>query len=359
MVFPYDIPLVTSKALSDEECEYIKSMAAPKLHWSTLSPDGHVNQTIRMSETTWLDTKKDPKLEEIFRRFIADEDWDKCESLQVLRYKVGGLYRPHQDANEKHTNKRKKTRLFCLDDGYEGGETSFPNMERIYALKKGDMLEFSCLDKDGKIDAYYMHGGEPVKSGTKWVCNLWTRQEVWNDDQEFEMNDNPIAGYTLGHVNPEDVEKIVEMETVVYKNDKERPSPNFIRKLITEAPKLSLVVKDKDENVIGAMYGAIIKGAKMTNEKLEQGHNPTGDTLTVYSISVRKDLQRKGIGKSMANYYYDVLVPESGFEVDFYATATRPEYLNWMEKGLGFTVVGPSKITYGDEYWYDVIKFVN
>ena len=70
-------------------------------------------------------------------------------------------------------------------------------------------------------------------------------------------------------------------------------------------------------------------------------------------------MQGKGIGKSIADYYYRTLVPESGIKVDFYSTATRRQYLDWMEKDLGFTVVGPSKITYGDEYWYDVIKFVN
>jgi len=359
MVFPYDIPWVTPNALTDNECDYIRELALPNLEWSAISPAGHINHTVRMSETTWLDIKSDPNLEKIFRRFISEDDWDKCENLQVLRYKLGGFYRPHQDATEKHTNRRKKTRIFCLNNEYEGGETVFPTMDRKYKLDKGDMLKFSCLDKDGNLDPYYLHGGERVKSGTKWVCNLWTRQSVYDPNQIDETYENPLADCTLGHVTPDDIEKIIDLESVVYNTGNERPSPNFIEKLVTAAPKLSLVVKDKDGDLIGAMYGGLVKGAKMTNEKIEKGHDPTGDTLTVFSISVRKDLQGKGIGKSIADYYYKTLVPESGIKVDFYSTATRPQYLDWMEKDLGFTVVGPSKITYGDEYWYDVIKFVN
>jgi len=44
------------------------------------------------------------------------------------------------------------TFIIALNDEYEGGETVFPNIRKQYRLEKA-----------------------PVKSGEKWICNLWVR----------------------------------------------------------------------------------------------------------------------------------------------------------------------------------------
>ena len=169
----YRQPEKIHSVLTDEECEYIKKKATPLLSKSTLSDDKHIDMDIRDSETAWLG-KEDPKIHDIIHRFV--DECDTCESLQVVRYKPGGFYKPHQDADSTHTNKRKHTFIFALNDEYEGGATSFPVLGKSYRLYKGEVLSFDTLDSWGRIPDKAMHGGEPVESGEKWIANLWLRQ---------------------------------------------------------------------------------------------------------------------------------------------------------------------------------------
>lgn len=172
----YRHPEKIRDALTSEECDYIKERATPLLKKSTLADDKHVDTEVRDSETAWLG-REDPRIHEIIHRFV--DDCDTCESLQVVRYKPGGFYKPHQDADSDHTNKRKHTFIFALNDEYEGGATSFPVLGKSYRMYKGDALSFDTLDSWGRIPEKAIHGGEPVESGEKWICNLWVRQSSY------------------------------------------------------------------------------------------------------------------------------------------------------------------------------------
>ena len=169
----YKNPELIRGALTDEECEYIKKRAEPLLEKSTLGDDKHIDIGVRDSETAWL-SREDPKIREIFLRFMIEPN--NCEKVQVVRYKPGGFYKPHQDADSSHVNKRKHTFIFALNDEYEGGATSFPVLGKTYRLRKGDALSFDTLDSWGRIPKKAMHSGEPVESGEKWIANLWSRQ---------------------------------------------------------------------------------------------------------------------------------------------------------------------------------------
>ena len=169
----YREPQIIRGALTDEECEYIKKRAKPLLKKSTLSDDNYINTEIRDSETAWLGPD-DQRIHDIFLRFMNESD--NCENVQVVRYKPGGFYKPHQDADSSHINKRKYTFIFALNDEYEGGETYFPILDMSYRLKKGDVLSFDTLNTWGYIPEEAIHGGATVKSGEKWIANLWLRQ---------------------------------------------------------------------------------------------------------------------------------------------------------------------------------------
>ena len=68
------------------------------------------------------------------------------------------------------------TFILALNDGYRGGETTFPNLNKSYKLNAGDVLFFDTLDNYNFITSKALHGGQPVKSGEKWVCNLWVHK---------------------------------------------------------------------------------------------------------------------------------------------------------------------------------------
>ena len=67
---------------------------------------------------------------------MTDRPLHNCEDLQVLRYKPGGFYKPHQDTFSDDKNKRMYTFIIALNDEYEGGETEFPNIKNGTVWKR-------------------------------------------------------------------------------------------------------------------------------------------------------------------------------------------------------------------------------
>jgi predicted 2-oxoglutarate/Fe(II)-dependent dioxygenase YbiX len=173
----YPKPVVIENFLSENERIHIKQEAKSKLHVSTVDKDRRVDEQIRKSETAWLSTE-DPIVRSVVERCVSrtDRPIENCEQLQVLRYKEGGHYNPHQDVFYQDKNKRLYTFIIALNDEYEGGETAFPYLDEKYKLKAGDALFFHTLDNYGLDTTDALHGGQPVKSGEKWVCNLWVHK---------------------------------------------------------------------------------------------------------------------------------------------------------------------------------------
>jgi prolyl 4-hydroxylase len=99
-----------------------------------------------------------------------------CEDLQVVHYETGGYYKDHFDTDFKSMDgQRIYTFIIALNDDYEGGETEFPILNKKFRLKTGDALFFQNLNNNGSFTPKALHGGRPVKSGEKWICNLWIR----------------------------------------------------------------------------------------------------------------------------------------------------------------------------------------
>jgi len=177
----YREPRVMKNFLTDEECEYIKKKAEKNLQTSTIGSDYKVDERIRKSETAWL-SKRDPVVGNIINRCLkyTDRPFQNCEKLQVLRYTPGGHYAPHQDVIRHKNNFRMYTFIFALNDDYEGGETEFPTIEKKFKLEKGDALFFDTVDNYELNTSKALHGGRPVKSGEKWICNLWVNKRVFS-----------------------------------------------------------------------------------------------------------------------------------------------------------------------------------
>ena len=100
-------------------------------------------------------------------------------------YDVGQQYTPHHDFSIPTAvpgqPMRFATILFYLNEGMEGGETTFPrwlNSEDPAALKVvpevGKAVLFYSLLPDGNMDERSQHSAAPVTQGEKWLINLWT-----------------------------------------------------------------------------------------------------------------------------------------------------------------------------------------
>jgi hypothetical protein len=189
VMFNYYIePKVIPDLLTEDEIEYIKKESINKFTPSTIG-DGVVDDYFRKSETAYLESN-DPIVNSVIRKCVSliNKPFENAERLQVLRYKEGGRYEYHQDVCYQDKNKRLYTFIIALNDDYEGGETSFPNLNVEYKLKKGGALFFYTLDNHEVVTELAVHGGQPVKSGEKWICNLWVWKYPPIEPWEFLLN---------------------------------------------------------------------------------------------------------------------------------------------------------------------------
>ena len=179
VMFHYYIePKVIPNLLTEDEIEYIKKESINKFVPSRIGFNGIVDDNLRKSETALLKSN-DPIVNNVVRRCVGltNKSFENAEMLQILRYTEGGHYQFHQDVpTTEDINKRLYTIIIALNDDYEGGETMFPNLDIKYKLKKGDALFFHTVDNHEQITSMALHGGKPVKSGEKWICNLWVRK---------------------------------------------------------------------------------------------------------------------------------------------------------------------------------------
>jgi len=177
----YQKPRILSNILTEEECDYIIEKSKNILTRSTVGKEHSIDST-RISETAWLDLE-DPVVRKIAKRCLnnTDRPIKNCEKLQVVRYKDNGYYHVHQDATPGDKNKRMYTFILGLNDGYDGGETEFPNINMKFKLKKGDCLMFDNLDNYNLMTSQALHSGNKVISGEKWIANLWVHVHPYNN----------------------------------------------------------------------------------------------------------------------------------------------------------------------------------
>ena len=112
---------------------------------------------------------------------------ENAEAFQVLHYDVEEEYQPHMDTFEQDTDlgraflgnsgQRIITVLGYLNDVEKGGETSFPNIDKIVKPKKGKVVVFqNCHAGSTSPNKGALHGACPVVMGEKWAFNLWYRE---------------------------------------------------------------------------------------------------------------------------------------------------------------------------------------
>ncbi len=107
------------------------------------------------------------------------------EAPQVFHYAVGQTFAPHYDwlraeaPGEAESlagrGQRSHTLLVYLNEGYDGGETSFPRIGLRFKGRKGDALMFRNVDASGAPDLATFHAGLPPTAGEKWLLSQWVR----------------------------------------------------------------------------------------------------------------------------------------------------------------------------------------
>src|SRR6056300_75210 len=122
---------------------------------------------------------------------------------------------------------------------------------------------------------------------------------------------------------------------------------------------LTMVSRDEKYDVFGSILGFLTYGTCITKNKINEGHKDDGDTLCVIYECVRQDMIDTGIMKDIRKYYYEEWIlnhkNRKHRTIKYIPSITREMDLDSM-KELGFELIGPSKIKWGEEEWCDVVK---
>ena len=168
----YQEPIVIEQMITRKMCDTILDSTSAFRH-STINGSRYY-KSLRNSYTATLENKSIAEILAQKCLDILNFDEVYIEPPLIVHYKVDGFYKTHEDSCKKFH--RPITVLLSLNDKYEGGETEFPHLDKKFKLKKGDALVFHNFNTDGTYTKLSQHNGQPVKSGEKWVCNLWVHK---------------------------------------------------------------------------------------------------------------------------------------------------------------------------------------
>jgi len=171
--------------LTPEECAAIIQEAEPRFQRSTVnSKDGKVTD-VRTSQTAWIKMAESPVAKKLVLKaaqLTGVLNTKNYEDVQVARYLPGQEYRPHYDAciSNKFCKsgakklRRRATLLTYLTDDFEGGETAFPKLDqKVRPIKGSAILFYNTNSKVTEEIPESLHGGLPVRRGTKYIATVW------------------------------------------------------------------------------------------------------------------------------------------------------------------------------------------
>jgi len=155
-----------------------------------------INKAHRNSQTAWL-KKNGDIVERIAKRIseLTNTPIELQEDLQCVRYQKGGIFKEHFDAytNEelpaiyKQGNRQRfSTFLIYLNDDFTGGETTFPKLKKTVIPEKGKAIYFKNIDANHVIIPESLHKGSRLKSGEKWIANIWIDVEAPYVEEQIE-----------------------------------------------------------------------------------------------------------------------------------------------------------------------------
>lgn len=188
--------LEISHFLSDEMCDSLIHSAYPILTPSQVyhaDAPQHRQSTVpqRISHQATLRNEDTKQVATQLSELIGMED-SHFEDIQVIRYEKGGHFDYHYDTNPSNktlpSSSRIITLMVYLNDDYEGGETEFPMIHKKVKPQKGKAVLFWSvrpMTTGNELIRESVHKGSDVRSGEKWICNLWVHSEPFLPDARF------------------------------------------------------------------------------------------------------------------------------------------------------------------------------
>jgi len=245
--------------LSISECEKLIKEISSELRPSTIASAGKHDDSYRTSSTCDLGNIDNKFLNDIDRRicnFIGISP-GYGETLQGQHYLIDQEFKSHTDYFEKTQllehdggrGQRTYTFMIYLNDVLEGGETEFPQLNKIFSPAQGKALIWNNLNEDGSPNENTMHQAHPVKKGNKTIITKWFRQTSLSIETSQELNKH-IKTYTKEGFQKSSLDKdLLRKIKEFYKTNKDQTkdefvSGNFIHSDSKEVPSTLLELND-------------------------------------------------------------------------------------------------------------------
>jgi len=199
----YDVDMIhhdpiiytVSGILTKPECEHFQAIASKNMKRSMVSGFDEKNlkrgllDKRRTSSNCWIGHSHDDITLKVGKRIseLVQVPISHAEAYQVLHYANSQEYQAHLDTFDpeikeyshylKNGGQRIITALAYLNDVAQGGETSFPNIDKTVIPELGKIVIFhDCYKGTDKPHPDSLHGALPVLKGEKWAFNLWFRK---------------------------------------------------------------------------------------------------------------------------------------------------------------------------------------
>lgn len=173
--------------IDDDECDEVMRIARPRLKQSAFNYGGKdATQSTGDPRTSYgadlLRHERIAVCERLDERVQALLNWpiDFSAKWQVLRYEVGGQFKPHCDSFNDNLapwapvlrdgGHRCGTLMIYLKTPARGGATAFPDLPLEVPAHRGNALYFG-YPRPVRV----LHSGSPVLEGEKWVMVKWFR----------------------------------------------------------------------------------------------------------------------------------------------------------------------------------------
>ncbi len=170
--------------------------------------------------------------------------------------------------------------------------------------------------------------------------------------QEYECSDYPVnERFEFREIRPSEIEEAIEIEQICFPPH-EACSPESMRDRVKVAPDLFLVAIDKES---GKMAG-FLNGIATDEEKFHDDfftdaslHQPKGKKIMLLGLDVVPEFRKQGLAHELMYQY--LRKEEKRDEVVLTCLEEKVKFY----KGMGFTDLGLSASTWGDEQWHEMV----
>lgn len=155
---------------------------------------------------------------------------------------------------------------------------------------------------------------------------------------------------TIRRVQPEDVERIAEIEALCFPEAEAAGLEAFSERIAAFSD--CFLVAQTDSMIVGFINGCVTNSAFIYDELFHNTshHIPDGKNLTVFGLDVIPEYRNQGIAAHLMNHFIQIAKETGRYSV----ILTCKKHLVHYYESFGYVNNGVSASTHGGSQWFDM-----